>query len=350
MKFDIFSPHQPACAVQINGTSLKFMQLAVKGGETIIQAYSHEPLPKDVMSNDTIINADSLAGLIATGMGRPHYGKVTTNRVAITLPESKSFVRVVQIPSMSEAEVENAILFEAESYVPLPMDQVYFDWRILSDSGKEMSVLLVASPKEAVDSYISVLEKANLKVVHVEVESQSLTRALNTHDAKRTALVVDVDSVKTTLIMIEKGNLQFSSSIPIAGNTFTDAIAQSLGISKVQAENIKKKVGISNTPEYPNIRTLLTPVLKSLADEIHNILQFHYDHSDEPVTKLMLSGGNSKDPSLAEFITEQLKQKNLSIEVAKPWQNLPNLQTNPALSELDALSYTAVIGLAMIVL
>jgi type IV pilus assembly protein PilM len=347
MKLNLFAPKQPAFAMQLTGSSLKMMQLVERGGEVRLQGYAHAPLPKEAMSNDTITNADVLAGFIEKTLESPTYGHISTRRVALTLPESKSFVRVIELPRMADSEIDNAVLFEAESYVPMPMDQVYYDWKVLETTGETMSLLLVASPKEAVDTYSATLEKAGLQIVAIEVESQSLSRAMIPDESTETALLVDIDTVKTNLIMVEHGNLQFSSAIPIAGNTFTDTIAQALGVTKSQAEAIKKKTGISSTPEYPNIRTVLLPILKNLIEEIRNVIKFHYDHSDEKITKLVLSGGNAKDTSLVDYLAEELKDVGeLKIELPNPWQNISNLQKDLPIDEVDSLRFTAVIGLA----
>ncbi len=345
---NFFTPKEPAFAMQLNGTSLKLLQLVERGGTVRVQAFAHAPLPKDVMSNDTINDANALGQLIETTVQAPEFGKVTTSKVAITLPESKSFVRIIEIPHMAESEVENAILFEAESYVPMPMDQVYFDWRVLQSAKDTMSVLLVASPKETVDSYIAVLESAHLQVVAVEVESQSLSRALIGEVSTETALIIDLDSTKTNLIMVEKGSLQFSSSVPIAGNTFTDTIAQALGVTKQQAEAIKIKVGINNTPEYPNIRTILLPVLKNLTEEIRNVIRFHYDHSDQQLDRIILSGGNAQDKSLADYLAAELQDMGtVKFELGQPWQNVQHVANDLPLNEAESLHFAATIGLAI---
>lgn len=346
--FDFFNPKQSAFAVQLNGNSIKGLQLIRRGGVVKAQGYCRAPLPKGLMTGDAISNSEQLAAFIEKTIEAPTFGKFSTRRVAITIPESKSFVRIIDIPHISESEVENTVLFEAESYVPMPMDQVYFDWKILSDNGKQMSILLVASPKETVDSYINVLESANLKVVSVEVESQSLCRALVPTGSKETMLIVDVDSFKTNLIMVELGHLQFSSSIPVAGMALTETIAKALGVTNSQAEAIKEKVGISNTPEYPNIRTALTPVLKNLSEEIKNIIKFHYDHSANPISKIVLSGATSFDKNFADFLSKELSdQEGAEVSIGNPWQNITDHPEDMEIQGANALRYASVIGLAI---
>lgn len=346
MRLNFFDVNLPAFALQLNGTSLKFIQLHQRGRAVGVQGYSYAPLPPKVMNNDTITDGAALAGVIESALQQPKFGHITTRNVVVSLPESKSFVRVIHLPHMDETEVENAVLFEAEAYIPLPIDQVYFDWQILGEINGRMAVLIVASPKEAVDSYIGTLEKAHLKVIAMEVESQSLRRALIAPDSQETILIVDIDSFKTNLIMVEKGSLQFTSSIPIAGSTFTEQIAKELGMTTEKAEAIKRKVGVSNTPEYPNIQTILLPTLTNLCEEIKNILKFHYDHSEEKVTRIILSGGNATLTNLAQFVGSTLASEGLGVVVGEPGGYLPEFTMRP-LNQNESLQYAATLGLAM---
>jgi type IV pilus assembly protein PilM len=347
MRLNIFEQHKPIFGIHLNGTALKFVQLQKQSGGISFVGYSNVPLPKNLIANDTILDAAALAKLIQQNLIKPQFGRITTNRVVVSVPESKSFIRVIHIPEMSESQAENAVMFEAEAYIPLPLDQVYFDWQILGRAEGKMEVLIIASPKEFVDKYLAALEKIGLKLVAVEVESQSVVRSLIKPGDTENILIADLDAYKTALIMVEKGNLQFTSSIPLAGNSFTDKISQALTIPTAKAEAIKKEFGIANTPDYPNLKTYLLPVVNDLAAEIKNILKFHYDHSEQRITRLILSGGSAKLKHLDELLPPLLAEfSDLRVEIANPLVNLENLQ-NQDLSAYEALSFTTAIGLAM---
>lgn len=344
---NLFSQSQPAFGLDISGSSFKVMQLGKSGTQTVVKSYTDVLVPKTLVINDVISDAKTFSYLLQQALEKPAFGSLDTRHAVVSLPESKSFVRVIQIPKMSEAEAENAIPYEAESFIPLPIDQVYLDWQKLGDDGEKMSILIVASPKEFVDQYLDVLEQAGLRVSAMEVESQSCGRAVISLDSKETALIVDLDAYRSSLIMVEEGNLQFTSTIPIAGNSFTESIARTLGVSSAKAEDIKKKVGISNTPEYPNVKISLLPVLNNLSAEIKNILKFHSEHSNKQVEKILLVGGTAKLQNLVEFLTPQFADMpGIKVELGNPWLNLPNLAQSP-LSPGDSLGYTTAIGLAI---
>lgn len=344
--FSFFKKHQNAFGLDVTGSSFKLLQLKKEGKEAKVLGYSDVSLPKGLIISDAIADPKTFAYLFRQAVLRPQYGKLEGSQVIASLPESKSFVRVIQIPLMSDAETETAVPVEAESFIPLPIDQVYLDWQKLGLKNDKQEVLIIASPKEFVEKYLQILESAGLTVTALEVESQSCHRALVDFNIKPTCLIVDLDAFRTSLIMVEEGNLQFTSSIPIAGSSFTEAIARSLGVSSQKAEMIKRKVGLSNTAEYPNIKTALLPVIGNLVAEIKNIVKFHSEHSQNKVQKIILAGGSAKLKNLAENLSPEFQAEGLTVEMGKPWMNLPEIKS-PPFDEFDSLSYTTAIGLAM---
>src|SRR5947207_792276 len=48
--------------------------------------------------------------------------KITTDKVAIALPENHIFTKVIDMPVLSEKELSNAIYWEAEEHIPAPID------------------------------------------------------------------------------------------------------------------------------------------------------------------------------------------------------------------------------------
>ncbi len=348
MKLNFLSKNLPAFGLDVSGGSFKIVEIGKTLQNSEIKSYSDVTFPKGVMVGDAISDTKTFDYLVKTALDKPDFGRLSTNRVIASLPESKSFVRVIQIPKMSDAEAENAVPYEAESFIPLPVDQVYLDWQKISDAGdNKMSILLIASPRDFVDKYLEILDKAGLNSVGLEVESQSCHRALIPLGNDETLLMVDLGTFRTSLIMVEDGNLQFTSTIPISGNTFTESIARSLGVSSAKAEDIKNKVGLSNTSEYPNIKTALLPVLNNLSEEIKNILKFHAEHSERPATRVLLFGGSGKLKNLTEFLAPQLLESGVSlVEPANPFINLAGVQNLP-IKELDSLGFVTAIGLGL---
>lgn len=347
MRFNIFDKQYQYIGLHINEHAIKAMQLDRKRSRTAMKAFVNAVLPKGLMANDTFTDQKKLAEFIKISLASPQHGSFSTNRVIISIPESKSFIRVMEMPVMEELAAENAIMFEAEAYIPMPMDQVYFDWQILEKKGQTMDVLLIASPREYVDAFMHIVEDAGLKLCGIEVEAQSVARALVPSTVNEPVIVVDMDALKTALIMVEHGVLQFTSSVPIAGNTFTEKLVKELNVTAAQAEKLKRDIGFANSVEYPNLKTMMQPIIDDLASEIKNILKFHYDHAESHINHILLTGGAAKLQHISEGLLPLLElYAPLEITVANPLEHIPNLE-HAGLTPYEALSFTTAIGLAM---
>lgn len=343
----IFQRKHHYIGLHINNHAIKALQFDVGVKSTQIKAFTNIVMPKGIIANDEFVDHSALSNLITKSMAKPQYGKFSTNRVVVAIPESKSFVRIIPIQKMRESEIETAVMFEAESYIPLPMDQVYFDWQILEDKGDTMDILMIASPKTYIDTYSDILEKAGLKIAGIETESQSVARTLVPPTVKEPILIADMDAFKTALVMVQNGTLQFTSSVPIAGNTFTQSLSKALSITPGDAEKLKHQVGFTNTVEYPNLKIQMLPALQDLAAEITNILKFHYDHHEDHIASLILTGGGAKLQHIAEALEPMLEQyAPLKVTVANPLEHVPNFKETE-LGPYEALSFTTAIGLAM---
>lgn len=343
----IFEKTQEAFGLDVGNSSIHVVQFSGDRKAMGVRAFGQVALPKGVVVSEEIADQKLFQALLGQTLDRPQYGRVSTRYAVVNVPESKSFVRVIQIPIMSESEAENAVPVESENFIPLPVDQVYLDWQILGTSGDKMNVLIVACPREFVDKYLDALEAAGIKVAALEVESQSVHRALVDDGSPESSIIADLSANHTSLIVVEDGNLQFTSTVPIAGNTFTETLARSLGVSSAKAELIKRKVGFSNTTEYPNVKTALLPILTNLLVEIKNIANFYHEHAAKTITQVTLTGGSAKLLGLTDFLSSELSGIGVkAVSVGDPWKNVPGLKSRP-LDQMASLDFTTAIGLAM---
>ena len=77
----------------------------------------------------------------------------------------------------------SAIQFQAQEYIPIPVDEVVLDSQIIGrrigpDGSARQQVLLVAAQKTMIMNLLSAVRKAGLKVLGVDVASLALLRAL----------------------------------------------------------------------------------------------------------------------------------------------------------------------------
>jgi type IV pilus assembly protein PilM len=260
------------------------------------------------------------------------------------------------MPLMSEEDLKSAILFEAENYIPLPVNEVYLDCEIVSSvhtASKNLDVLLAAIPKRIVDPYLRVLKKAGLKPIAFEIESLSIARAL-IKDQKTTqpVLIIDLGATRSSFVIFSGNSVRFTCSIPISGIHFTELIAKNLKVSFEKAEKLKIihglreglriKLGEKTTLEKVKgkIFEALIPGLVDLVQQIKKYLDFYQAHAylagpeGKKIQKIILCGGGANLKGLDEFLELELK---IPVEVGNPWINVGEVKNFP---KENSLSFT----------
>ena len=364
--------------MDICDVSVKVVQLGISKNEFLVQGLSDVNIPPDTVTGDTIKNPQVLADAIRKAISQPKFGGFSNPYVVASIPETKSFVRVIQMPAMTEEEAREAVPWEAEAYIPLPIGQVYLDWVILENNrsvfspsvpaaqaseqekaGVKMTVLIMASPKDYVDDLVRVLKLAKLKPVALEVESQATARSLIAGGKAESTLIVDIDSMRTSLIINDRGTLQFTSSLPVAGNSFTDSIAKALTLNVADAETMKREYGLGDDAKGKLIKKALAPVLNNLVGEIRNTIRFYEEHVESgKISRLLLAGGGSKLKHLPSYLADRFEMPDKSemvlrslpgmkIELGNPWVKVLEKGKAPPLSREDSLGYSTAIGLAL---
>lgn len=340
-----------AFGLDISDTSIKVMQLDYSGDRLASIAFNDSILSDQVVNNHMIISEDRLADNILRVVASAK--KIDTKFVVCSIPEAKSFVRILTIPKMPESEIATALPFELEQDIPVPIDQVYLDWQVIRETADKLEVLAHATPIDYMDAFVASLRIAKLVPVAMELESQATARALISREYEtKSVLIVDLASRQTSFIIVDNGIIQYTSSIPIAGNAFTESIARNLSIKAPEAEKKKQEQGLI-AENGQDVRKAILPILDNLVDEIKNVIRFFEEHetTHKTIETIMLCGGSAKLAGIAEYISDRINLGSVHTQakviLADPWVNVMADPKAAPLDGLAALGYTTVIGLAL---
>ncbi len=357
---EFLSLKQSAFGLDISDLSLKIAKLEKVGDRVELVSFGEEKVPEGLVSAGEIIKEDELASTIAHFLPKVHGRPLNTTYAVVSLPEEKAFLQVVQLPLLYGKELEQAIRFEAENYIPFPMDSVYLDYQVvppLSNHIDHTDVLLVAIPKPTVDSYVSVLLKAGLKPVALELESLSISRALFLQKTSpSTTLILDFGATRTGFVVFSGKSPRFTVSIPVSSSQLTDALMAVLRIDRNEAEKLKDQYGVAPLKEKGAnaVREALNPVLKELAGKVKQYMDYYGSHAshehlqkeNQRITHISLCGGGALLKGFPEFLSQELK---VEVSVGNPWVNILSEKIThiPPLSFEDSLAYATVLGLAL---
>jgi len=363
--------------LDISDLSLKIIKLKKKREFLGLTSFGEKTIPEGIIEGGEIRDTEALAKIIKEAINKVKGEKIKTKQVIASLPEEKAFLQVIQLPKMTKEELEKAIPFEAENYIPLPIEDVYLDFQIvhpLYDHLDHLDVLIAALPKKTIDPYVVTIKKAGLTPVVLEIESQAISRALVKNEISSFPLIViDLGATRTSFIIFSGYSLRFTSSIPVSSKKFTEAISKAININFLAAEKLKRKYGLETREmiylkkkpgevkfekeivEDKKIFNALIPPVIDLVEQIKKHLSYYQTHAVHEhllpngqglVKKILLCGGGANLKGLADILSLELK---IPVEMGNPWINiLPEpLKEVPELPYEVSLSYSTALGLAL---
>lgn len=184
-------------------------------------------------------------------------------------------VKHIKMPVVSEKELRESIKYEANDYIPFEIDEVEIDFEIIGEVHEHeevlMEVLLVAAKKDIVDQCERIIKKVGFKAEVISVDTFALEDTYSfqkdTHVEEVVALI-DIGSNITSINIIENGKCHFIRVIHLGGHDFTEAIANTCGLSFEEAENLKLSKGKASSPiENPEVTAMNISVITEAEDE-----------------------------------------------------------------------------------
>ncbi len=273
-------------------------------------------------------------------------GHFRTRDVVASVPESQVFARVISHPQMGDAEIASSVQNEAQQYVPMPLDQVTFDYELLGPSELEpgkVDILLVAVPKALTNKYLQVLRDANLSLLSLETEMIALARAV-VGETKSTVMVASIGASTTDIAVFSGGALRFTRSIATGGQALERALTQSFNLAPGQAAEYIRTYGLEEKLEG-KVMSAIKPVFDIIVEELKRTQVFFSSRSRQPIERLVLVGGTANLPGVLVYLAD-----SLGLEVARgnPWE-LVSIPANFPREQLEEIapSFAVAAGLAL---
>lgn len=301
--------------LDIGANSIKVLEL--QGGlKPKLSRFGKIPLPEGALNAGEIKEREQVGKAIKELFAK---NKIASKRVVIAIPGQAAIIRHIKLPLMEDGEVANAIYWEAERYIPFPVDEVTLDFKVIKRyvDQNEMDVLMVCARNDIIYSHIETLRDIGIQTQVVDVQTFSLMRAvgLETGNTEGAVALLDIGFETSDLMILKDGIPLFTRVIPLAGNRFTKTIGANLGITSEEAEEIKiNKIDALTQSETMMGQSLeakanfaMQEGLKELTLEIRRSFDyFHMQDRNEEVNRLIINGGGALLPSLGTFLNREL--------------------------------------------
>lgn len=244
--------------------------------------------------------------------------------VAVSLPELKTYIFKTTLPKEALKTLKDTLLFKLEENVPLPPQDVVFQYFVLKANGSDVrdghiDVVVSALPKSVIETYTKLLSELNLSPISFESESQSLARTLVQKNDPGSYLLINLGVSTVNLSIVERNVVQYTSSLP-------------MGSQEIIAD-------------------LTGPQAQTLKEQINKLLIYWFTNRNDPdndhkIEIAILSGSAATAPGLVDFLARGLR---LSVKLGNVWQNAFSIDDHiPPITFEKSLDYATATGLALL--
>jgi len=272
--------------------------------------------------------------------------------------------------------LEGAIKYQAQDYIPIPVEEAILDFQIVGDymtsADEHMNeVLLVAAQRDMIDETVQAVERSGLKLSGIDVTPFAVVRGLfgvspsvlpdeNEGVGEATA-VIHLSAGITNIVVVEKGVPRFTRVSSLAANDLTQAVATALNVTFEEAEDLKVRVGLPDVDESGissdipadidqekarGAQEALEREVSKFIAEVRRSLDYYLTQSAQvrTIRRVVLTGSGASLRNLGSYVARGLQTK-VELADAMHWVSVP--PQYQALLEADRLGATAAIGLAM---
>lgn len=204
--------------------------------------------------------------------------KLKGKDVEVIIPDSLTYSQIVEMPKLNEKELLSAIRYQADQFIPMPIDEVALDIEILSEDQKnnKLSILIVASPKKTVDLVQKTLERAGLFPVSLENELSALGRLISErYKPKINGLMIIINfgySSSSIYLIDGRSSLVLATrTFKLGLNLFVKDLKVNFSVDEAKAVEALKTIGLTKNASY-DIESIVSPLTNEFSEEIKKFI------------------------------------------------------------------------------
>ncbi len=342
----VMSSNASVLGVDIGSASIKVVQLKREGGKAVLETYGAITLGpySDTEAGRVVkLQPDKLAEAMTDLVKEAN---VTTTNAAVAIPFASSLTSIIEMPNMSQDQLNKMVPIEARKYIPVSTSEVTMDWFVIpknkseergdtikgvytskpkTDNEDTLEVLLVAIHNSTLTDYQTVMANAQLDTQFYELEVFSTARASLGHSIKP-VVVVDIGASNTKVYVIEKGVIRMSHLIKKGSQALTLYIQRSLNISFQKAEKLKHERGLSTESpvrladgSQALVRDAMLSTLDHIFAEVNRVLLSYGKKYNKNISKVVFSGGTTAMKGFLEYSQGKIDNE---VEIADPFNKI----------------------------
>lgn len=299
--------------LEITEESVRAVEVTA-GRAPALLAYGEVPLPPGTAKDSEVLDASAVSVAIRQLWTR---AGIKGRHVVLGIGSRRILVREYTTQALRPDLLRQALPFQVQDLLPVPANQAVLDFYPVSQTGDQVTGLLVAAVSETVEELISTLAKAKVVVDSVDLVPFGLARAARVVGGSgETVAMVHIGDHTTYVVVAVDGIPRFVRIIPIDVET---AAVRGRGLEDEIAESLESMPVLETVPPQPDPQPMLRgraalrgsgatdPVVADLVGRLRSTIAFHANRPGAaPVSTVFVSGAGSAAPGVLPALTTAL--------------------------------------------
>src|ERR1700730_13954717 len=120
--------------LDIGTTALRAVEMHGIGQTKSLRSFAETAISGNIAISDAKADQQELTKLIKDFIQKADF---STRNVAVNLPSNRVFTTVVDMDRLPEKELDKAIYYQADAYIPTAPNESKIDWAVIGDSPKD---------------------------------------------------------------------------------------------------------------------------------------------------------------------------------------------------------------------
>lgn len=319
-----------------------------KGKGYQLKSFGIEPLPAEAIVGGTIMDSGTVVNAITKLIGDQSIKNLS---VATAVDGNSVIVKRISMMAMSEAELSEAIQWEAGQYIPFDIEEVKIDYQELEidpESGN-LNVLLVAVKRDLIAEYTALLSQSGLNPSVLDIDSFCVQNAYEINypiSADEVTALVNVGAGSTNISVMKGSKPLFWRDVQSGGNNYTDSLQRELNLSSEQAEMVKRGEEVDGV-QLEKVTPVMNAQTEEFGAELKKTLDFfRVSTGEDTINKIVLSGGGSQVTNLDKYCSQLF---SVPVEVMNPLQNITIDEREFKVDDISRMAphFAVAVGLAL---
>jgi type IV pilus assembly protein PilM len=308
--------------LDIGSSSVKAVELQRKGSALQLMSLGYENLQPDTVVDGQIMELNNVSNVIVS-IFNEH--TIKTQRVAAGVSGHSVIVKNIVLPQMSEDELQESFSWHAEEHIPFDIADVNLDYQVTGNASDALHVLMAACKSDKIANVKQAIQLAGKHPVIIDVDAFALQNCYEVNYQPRPGEVVallNIGAATMNINILNGARSVFARDASVGGSQYTSLLQKELGLTFEQAESVKRGLPLPEGIEARPIQPIIETVSDILALEVKKTMDFYRataEEGSESIQKILVSGGGSKLPGLADYLTKRFE---IPVEVFDPFRSI----------------------------